>query len=88
MVTGKLDINMSRITGLETRVCCSVQQGTCVILYHPSTTTSCADGNLLFCFVFVRFYVFDPERERAEAGGAAEGQGDADSPLSRGPTWG
>ena len=33
---------------------------------------------------FLEFtYLFDRESERAQAGGAAEGEGDADSPLSR-----
>ena len=37
-----------------------------------------------------RFYSSIKERERvsAQAGGAAEGEGKADSPLSREPNWG
>ena len=50
-------------------------------------------GNSLESFLFVSFkkkkkdciYLFDRESQRAEAGGAAEGEGEADSPQSREP---
>ena len=37
--------------------------------------------------IFLTFYLFDKEREkeRVYAGGMAEGEGEADSPLSREP---
>ena len=44
-------------------------------------------------FFFLRFYVCIWEREErmrnwAQAGGGTEGEGEADSPLSREPNWG
>ena len=43
-------------------------------------------------FPFLRFYLFDTETEKAcsnvKAGGAAVGEGEAGSPLSRGPNAG
>ena len=39
-----------------------------------------------FSLLFKRFYLFN--RERTQAGGDAEGEGEADSPLSREPDAG
>ena len=40
-----------------------------------------------YLFIYLRFYIYLTEREseRAQAGGAAEGEGEAGSPLSREP---
>ena len=37
---------------------------------------------------FFKIYLFDIESERAQAGVRAEGEGEGDSPLSRGPDVG
>ena len=37
---------------------------------------------------FLRFYLFERERESRQAGEAAEGEGEAGSPLSREPDVG
>ena len=43
---------------------------------------------LLFTLNFLKIYLFDRERERTQAGGVAEGEGEAGSPMSRDPNSG
>lgn len=46
---------------------------------------SLRQGCLFLFFPFFRFYLTEKDSEKAEAGGAADGEAEAGSPLSRGP---
>ena len=55
----------------------SVTAYCCGFLPHDSYVMAC------FLFFVLRFYIYLTERKRAQAEGAAEGEGEAGSPLSR-----